>query len=111
MEMGRTPTAPPGQKRERNHPHNHAGNESVWRGVCAALAVTSAVRWREQIPPAKQPSQRADSQVADSTSTRGNELHTPPQLKQPELRPEPNTRAKRGVPTESAQTRNCAERR
>ncbi len=73
--------------------------------MSSAHGVTLAVRRREWIPPAKPTLATSSLQRRGPDPTRGNELRPAARLKQPEPRPEPNTRAKRGVPTESAQTK------
>ena len=74
------------------------------RNATPARRGTDGVRHREWIPPAKPALQSRALTRRGHGPMRGSELQSQPQLKQPEPRPKPNTRAKRGVPTESAQT-------
>ena len=71
-----------------------------------ARASNARVRWREWIPPAK-PALATRSPTRRSLDPmRGDEPRAQARLKPPEPRPDPNTRAKRGVPTESAQRKD-----
>ncbi len=74
----------------------------------AATAHESTVRRREGIPPAKPAQATSALTRRDHFPRRGNELQPRARLKQPEHRPKPNTRAKRGVATESPQTQHDA---
>ncbi len=77
------------------HPVENAGNESDWRGVCEALAVTIAVRRRAGIPPAKPAHATTSLARRGPAPRRGNATRAPARLKQSEHRPEPNMRAQR----------------